>query len=66
MAEQRFCKPQVVGSNPSGGYQERGSAAEHDTYMKSDPGLARVVEAWSKLDEAIRAGIVAMVSAAAK
>ena len=24
MAEQRFCKPQVLGSNPSGGYQEVG------------------------------------------
>ncbi len=32
--------------------------------MKSDPGLARVVEAWAELDEAIRAGIVAMVEAA--
>ena len=35
MAEQRFCKPQVLGSNPSGGYQERGFPAAHVNNMKS-------------------------------
>jgi hypothetical protein len=33
---------------------------------QNDPDLARVVEAWPALPEAIRAGIVAMVRAAAK
>ncbi len=66
MAEQRFCKPQVVGSNPTGGYKERGSAAEHDTYMKSDPDLARVVETWPELGEAIRRAVLALIGSAAK
>jgi len=31
---------------------------------KTDPDLAAVIEAWDRLPEAIRAGIVAMVKAA--
>jgi hypothetical protein len=37
----------------------------HDT-CQTDPGLARIVEAGPTLPEAVRAGIVAMVQAAAK
>ena len=33
---------------------------------KNDPGLAAVIEAWDRLPEAIRAGILAMVKAASK
>jgi hypothetical protein len=33
---------------------------------KNDPNLAAVIEAWDRLPEAIRAGIVAIVKAAAK
>jgi hypothetical protein len=35
----------------------------HDT-CQTDPDLARIVDAWPTLPEAIRAGIVAMVQAA--
>jgi hypothetical protein len=31
---------------------------------QTDPGLATVVDAWDRLPEAVRAGIVAMVKAA--
>jgi len=34
--------------------------------LPSDPGLAAVIDAWPELPEAVRAGIVAMVKAAAK
>jgi hypothetical protein len=37
----------------------------HDT-CQIDPDLATVVHAWDRLPEAVRAGIVAMVKAAAK
>jgi hypothetical protein len=33
---------------------------------KTDPDLAAVVEAWTELPEAIKAGILAMVEAASK
>jgi hypothetical protein len=33
---------------------------------QTDPDLATVVDAWDRLPEAVRAGIVAMVKAAAK
>jgi hypothetical protein len=36
----------------------------HDT-CQTDPDLARIVAAWDRLPEAVRAGIVAMVRAAA-
>ena len=73
----RFTKPLGLGANPSRGYQERGfseSGAESVTkptplraaWCRTDPGLARLVEAWSTLPEAIRVGIVAMIDAAAK
>jgi hypothetical protein len=35
----------------------------HDT-CQTDPDLAAVVDAWDRLPEAVRAGIVAMVQAA--
>jgi hypothetical protein len=35
----------------------------HDT-CQTDPDLARIVNAWDRLPEAVRAGIVAMVRAA--
>ena len=34
--------------------------------LPADPDLAAVVDAWDRLPEAVRAGIVAMVKAAAK
>jgi hypothetical protein len=34
--------------------------------LPADPDLKAVVEAWDRLPEAVRAGIVAMVKAAAK
>jgi hypothetical protein len=37
----------------------------HDT-CQTDPDLATVVNAWDRLPEAVRAGILAMVKAAAK
>jgi hypothetical protein len=37
----------------------------HDT-CQTDPDLAAVIDAWDRLPEAVRAGIVAMVQAAAK
>jgi hypothetical protein len=37
----------------------------HDT-CQNDPDLATVVNAWDRLPEAVRAGIVAMVKAASK
>jgi hypothetical protein len=40
-----------------------GAAVERDQ-SPIDPGLAAVIDAWAKLPEAMRAGIVAMVRAA--
>jgi hypothetical protein len=37
----------------------------HDA-CQTDPDLARIVDAWPTLPEAVRAGIVAMVKAATK
>jgi hypothetical protein len=37
----------------------------HDT-CQTDPDLARIVDAWPTLPEAVRAGIVAMVKAASR
>jgi hypothetical protein len=37
----------------------------HDT-CQTEPELAAVVDAWSRLPEAVRAGIVALVRAAAR
>jgi hypothetical protein len=34
--------------------------------LAADPGLKAVVDAWDRLPEAVRAGIVAMVQAATK
>jgi hypothetical protein len=37
----------------------------HDT-RQTDPDLAVIIDAWDRLPEAVKAGIVAMVKAAAK
>jgi hypothetical protein len=37
----------------------------HDT-CQTDPDLAAVIDAWGRLPEAVRAGIVAMVKAASR
>jgi hypothetical protein len=39
-------------------------AAQGQRAAQSDPDLATVVDAWDRLPEAVRAGIVAMVKAA--
>jgi hypothetical protein len=39
-------------------------AAHWQRAAQTDPGLARIVEAWPALPDAIKAGILAMVQAA--
>ena len=49
-------------------WQRRGSAAQIEPPLNGpdDPDLAAVMAAWPDLPEALKAGIVAMVKAAAK
>jgi hypothetical protein len=41
-------------------------AAHRQRAASNDPDLAAVIDAWDRLPEAVRAGIVAMVKAASK
>ena len=70
-AARRFCRPLHDSPTNNSAKRLRLSAppvADHlptDT-CKTDPDLAAVVDAWPELPEAIKAGIVAMVKAAAR
>jgi integrase len=59
----RICNPEAGPVSPGNGSDSAEVTTTATTTAAADPALAQVVEAWSSLPAAVRAGIIAMVEA---
>jgi hypothetical protein len=59
----RICNPEAESVSLGNGSDSREVPTEVPTFDRADRDLAAVVEAWSSLPAAVRAGILAMVQA---